>query len=211
MEKYCKNCGAPIDDTSQFCGDCGSEIRHEQHMMKYCPNCGEKVTLDEIFCRNCGIRLKTPKKPTGFMEKYKIPVIILIAVAVIAVVAAGAISLISEPQMQEIKVNTIDFMIPQGFEHDSEMDIDENDDGIRYVSKFWQSDEDFIQIDVMYASSVDAGEIAQELGGKKQTMIGHEGYYNEFSDAYSFSFVEDNKLVTVYTSTYNLLEEIESH
>ncbi len=44
---------------------------------------------------------------------------------------------------------------------------------------------------------------------KKKNLIGHNGYYNELSDAYSFSFVDNNKLCTVYSSNSDLLTEIE--
>ncbi len=63
----------------------------------------------------------------------------------------------------------------------------------------------------MYSANtfVDANRVNSNLGGQRQNMFGYDGYYNELSDAYSFSFVKDNKLCTVYTSNYNLLSEVE--
>ena len=47
------------------------------------------------------------------------------------------------------------------------------------------------------------------MEGQAENLFGYDGYYNEFSDTYSFSFVDNNKLCTIYTSNQDLLTEIE--
>lgn len=180
--------------------------------MRYCPNCGEVIDHDEKYCRNCGVELKKPKVETeSMLEKYKTPIMIVAVILAVAVVAFGAYSALGAGQSQEVQIDSLSFSIPDNFEEDTHLKVDDNDSGLIYKSKFWQSNEDYIQIDVMYAEQyVDAAEIADEMGGEKATMIGHDGYYNELDDAYAFTFVETNKLVTVYVSDYNLFDEIKS-
>lgn len=52
----CKYCGAPLDDDSQFCANCGKKIEPQG---KTCPCCGAEVEDDSAFCSKCGIRLDT--------------------------------------------------------------------------------------------------------------------------------------------------------
>lgn len=196
----------------QFCPDCGKEIPDNRRAIRYCQNCGEKIAFSENFCKNCGTRVKTPQKEnTSFLEKFKTPIIIIAIIAVIAIVAIGAYSLLTPTASQEVQVDTLNFNIPEYLTSNDDLTIDEVEDGIKYVSKHWDYNDEYVEIDVMYATgnNVDANDIAREMGGDRQNMMGYDGYYNELADAYSFSFVKDNKLVTVYTSNYDLLDEIE--
>lgn len=212
MEKYCKNCGANINNAGQFCPDCGKEIPANKRSIIYCQNCGEKIVGGENFCKNCGTRINTPKeeKP-GFWKPFKIPIIIIAVIVLISIISMGLFYMSTSAESQEVQVDTLNFNIPDYFVPDDNLTVDEVDDGVKYVSKYWIHDEDYIEIDVMYAKegNVDANDVARQVGGTKQTLMDHDGYYTEFSDAYSFSFVEDNKLVTVYTSDYDLFDEIE--
>ena len=211
LTKFCKNCGCQLNENELYCPDCGKATGN-RHVMKYCPNCGEEIDHDERFCRNCGIELKKPEvKTESMLDKYRIPLIILAVIFAIVIVAFGAFSALGTGSVQEVHVDSIGFTIPDYFEEDTHLKVNDNDSGLIYKSKFWQSDSDYIQIDVMYSEQyVDAREIADYMGGEKATMIGHDGYYNELEDSYSFSLVESNKLVTVYTSDYNLLGQIKS-
>ena len=112
---------------------------------------------------------------------------------------------------QDVQVDTFSFSIPEGYELNEDLSINESDGKDRLVSRFWQNSDDFIQIDVSYSTggNVDQNKVARDLGGNKTSMMGYDGYYEEISDAYSFTFVKDNKLITVYTSTADLLDEIE--
>ena len=46
----CIYCGAPLDNDSQFCANCGKKI-------KICPRCGTVLKDDSSFCARCGTRL----------------------------------------------------------------------------------------------------------------------------------------------------------
>ena len=46
---FCKNCGAQLEHSSCFCGECGAKIAPE-----FCGNCGAKLNPGSKFCRNCG-------------------------------------------------------------------------------------------------------------------------------------------------------------
>lgn len=208
MATFCKNCGAYIDDTSQFCPDCGKQVN--QAVIRYCPNCGEKLTLNEYFCRNCGLKLKEPKKES-FLEKNKNLIIVFAVIAVIAVIAVGAMFMISPVSNQEVRVDTISFNIPGDYQINEDFSSSENLDGVRHISKYWENYDDYIQIDVMYPAdySVDVNDILNEIGAQKETMMGYSGYYEENSDGYAFTFVKDNKIVSVSTSREDIFDDIE--
>lgn len=52
--KNCKYCGAPLDDDSQFCANCGKKI---EPLGNTCPRCGAEVGDDSAFCAKCGMIL----------------------------------------------------------------------------------------------------------------------------------------------------------
>lgn len=54
----CIYCGAPLDDDSQFCANCGKRI-------KLCPKCGSVLKGDSLFCAKCGTRLDMRTPPMG--------------------------------------------------------------------------------------------------------------------------------------------------
>ena len=43
-------CGVILNDTMQFCSNCGGKVIKSL----YCSNCGEKLLLGVKFCSNCG-------------------------------------------------------------------------------------------------------------------------------------------------------------
>ena len=192
MAKFCKNCGAYISENDAFCTDCGKST------LKTCPKCREQLTAHSKFCPNCGYEIKSSKLP-----------IIIAALVVIAIVAAIAISPITITSMQEVQVDTFSFNIPDNFEEDPASTIDENDKGTIIKSKCWNDSADFIQIEVVYSKNSKIDMENANMEGRAENLFGYDGYYNEFSDAYSFSFVDNNKLCTVYTSNQDLLTEIE--
>lgn len=209
MAKFCKNCGAYIDGTTMFCPDCGRETHLNNS--KHCPDCGNEILANERFCRNCGVKLSEPKKES-FLERYKNFIILIVVLAVIAVIGVGAVSLLGSGESQDVQVDGISFTIPEDFALNDGLSSDENEDGLKYVSRFWENSDEYIQIDVMRSTDgyVDENKVASEMGGEKMNMMGYDGYYNELSDAYSFTFVKGDKLVTVFTSNFDLLNEIEA-
>jgi predicted nucleic acid-binding Zn ribbon protein len=52
--KECKYCGAPLDEDSQFCTNCGKKVEPQG---KTCPQCGAEVEDDSVFCAKCGLKL----------------------------------------------------------------------------------------------------------------------------------------------------------
>ena len=212
MPDYCKNCGAKITENDQYCPDCGKQL--QKTSLNFCPNCGEALEKNVKFCGSCGYQLpiKQPQtKEDSFFKKHQVPIIIIGGLLILAVIAIASLSTISIYGTQEVQVNTIEFEIPDTFQENTLKYLHENDEGIITESKYFEDGSDFIQIDVMYSANtfVDANRVNSNLGGQRQNMFGYDGYYNELSDAYSFSFVKDNKLCTVYTSNYNLLSEVE--
>lgn len=49
---FCKNCGAPLEPGSLFCGECGAKNAPE-----FCSNCGAKLNPGSKFCANCGAKV----------------------------------------------------------------------------------------------------------------------------------------------------------
>jgi class 3 adenylate cyclase/tetratricopeptide (TPR) repeat protein len=52
----CRNCGASLEASDRFCGDCGAALGG-------CPNCGEPVPAGKRFCRACGFALAGADAP----------------------------------------------------------------------------------------------------------------------------------------------------
>lgn len=75
-QKYCMNCGAPVDPHNNFCTNCGAELEADEDVgskeeaekelgklaiihHKYCTECGEKITSLKYgrYCTECGADL----------------------------------------------------------------------------------------------------------------------------------------------------------
>ena len=67
-QKYCKNCGMPlnygkllncyycgnsVNPKYNYCPECGSELK----LKKKCPKCNVLINYDDKFCKNCGQKL----------------------------------------------------------------------------------------------------------------------------------------------------------
>jgi predicted RNA-binding Zn-ribbon protein involved in translation (DUF1610 family) len=64
--RYCKNCGKPISEITEYCSYCGTKLEFQenegkfvrQEKYRYCPNCGTKLYVDEnqelARCSSCG-------------------------------------------------------------------------------------------------------------------------------------------------------------
>ena len=68
--KNCNYCGAPLDDDSQFCSNCGKEVEPQG---KTCPQCGAEIVDDAAFCSKCGMRLETQTEPPAATPQVVIP------------------------------------------------------------------------------------------------------------------------------------------
>ena len=58
--KKCNYCGAPLDDDSQFCANCGKKIELQG---KKCSICGAEIENDAVFCSNCGTKFDSQVIP----------------------------------------------------------------------------------------------------------------------------------------------------
>lgn len=56
----CKYCGAPLDEDSQFCTNCGKKVEPQR---KTCPQCGAEVEDNSAFCAKCGTKLDVQSIP----------------------------------------------------------------------------------------------------------------------------------------------------
>lgn len=156
------------------------------------------------------MKLKEPEKE-GFLSKYKTPLAIIAVIAIILIVAVGAYISVAPVESQDVQVDTLNFTIPSYMTLDEDESYTQNDGNVKIASKYWYDGQDEIEIDVMSSSdsSFNPKSIVKDTGGKKQTLMGQDGYLNESDGIYEFSFVKDNKLCTVYTTSEELYENIE--
>ncbi len=53
MAKFCKHCGAALEEGAQFCPSCGSKVEAEAPK-KFCSGCGAELAPGARFCKKCG-------------------------------------------------------------------------------------------------------------------------------------------------------------
>ncbi len=110
----CSKCGAEFE--SNFCPECGTPA---ENGARHCPKCGAEVAEGKKFCGNCGADLnaeprakaKKEKKPNKFLiwlKKYKIPVGIVTAVLLAAVIVIAIVVPIVTNIFRVGKVSKID-------------------------------------------------------------------------------------------------------
>ncbi len=110
----CSKCGAEFE--SNFCPECGTPA---ENGTRRCPKCGKEVAEGKKFCGNCGAELTTEprakakkeKKPNKFLiwlKKYKIPVGIVTAVLLAAVIVIAIVVPIVTNIFRVGKVSKID-------------------------------------------------------------------------------------------------------
>lgn len=196
MAKFCKNCGTYLHENDKYCEDCGKPTTD------YCLKCGESLLPGQKFCPECGAKTTRMSKPLA---------VIIAVIGIVIVVGLVAFFTIDFTEMQEVQVDTFSFEIPDTFTQDTSKTVNENDDGIKTKSKMWVDDEDFIEIEVTSSKSskFNPNKINDEIGGQKENRFGYDGYFNDFPDAYTFSFVKDGKLCTIYTSYPDLLDHMD--
>ena len=68
--KNCKCCGAPLDDDSQFCTNCGKKVETQEKM---CPQCGAEIEDNAAFCSKCGMKLDAQIQPSTTTPQMDIP------------------------------------------------------------------------------------------------------------------------------------------
>ena len=185
----------------------------------FCPNCGNELNDTHTFCDNCGFNLANPEtapQKENIIEKYKIPIIAGIIVAIIVIVGLIALtSLGSESTEYKMPPQTITvgaeyFEIPGEFVGDpSSIDV-KSDGGVVSFSEGWSDGYEHIYISVMSSAyAVDLESVAASEGGIHKNLMGYDGYYNEEDlSHYSFTFVLDDKLCVIETSSPYLFDDI---
>lgn len=205
MERYCENCGAKIKENSRFCTECGSNITNK----KICPNCGENNEKGASFCENCGNTLNATVKNESFIEKYKLPLIILLVIVIVAI-AIPMTSLIIDQSIgsQEVTVEGCNFKIPANFIYNStasEKFVVDN-----YVHKDWNRSGESIEIGVLSDGNGGYDDILPTLGGYKETKYGINGYHNHFENGEeAFTYTDGDKMIMIAVSNPELFDKIE--
>ena len=59
---FCEKCGANVEDSEQFCPNCGNKLANNSQTKKFCSNCGGQVNEDAVVCPNCGVSVKSENK-----------------------------------------------------------------------------------------------------------------------------------------------------
>ncbi|WP_407374391.1 zinc ribbon domain-containing protein [Methanobrevibacter sp.] len=208
MVKYCENCGHELDEEVKFCPECGTE---NGPIKRKCPNCGATVEGAVNFCDECGCDMNSPVKTekTNYLEKYRIPILIVAIIAIIIVTFAAA-SFFSDIAVgsKNIEIDKFRFSIPANFNQTSES-IGEEDYG--GTSQFYRNGDETIQFWIQDVESTARGNsIMSDLGGERVDRYGHTGYFQKFTDGtYVYSFVDGNKICHIFASHDYLYDKIE--
>lgn len=210
MERYCENCGAKLKENANFCPECGTKITPKT--TKTCPKCGEKISDNENFCESCGAGLNAPQvvENESFIEKYKLPImIVLFAFIIVALIPVSNYVINEAAGSQAVTVDSYVFKIPDNFnETTNNKIIDPDSPG---TSKRWINGNEYIEIWIMppkYAGS--AENIISSVGGGMQNRYGYTGYHNEFTDGgEAFSYTRENRVFTIFVSDERLFDKIE--
>lgn len=190
-------------------------------MTKICPSCGEIIDADSKFCDNCGIEIKDEQTSTeekSFIEKNKIPLIIIGITAVIVFLvviissssSTGVLFPLESNETQRVEVDGVYFNIPADYKYDP-TSIDFNVEGMVFsVSKQWTYTTESISIMVM-SSSVPLDDYTSVLsanGGAPTTMYGQDGYLVEEVNNYYFVFEQNDKICIILVTSPYIFDEI---
>lgn len=108
MENYCKNCGAKLSTSDQFCRECGTKTEK----INFCQDCGAELTDSSNFCENCGTKLQTTQTFTSKFKsiepKHRNIIIALLAIIGILIVATAIITT-NSPSDDSLELERYDF------------------------------------------------------------------------------------------------------
>lgn len=207
MEKYCENCGAKLTADSQFCPECGKITQK----LTECPKCGQSIDGGEKFCAKCGTRIYAIQavKKENNLEKYKIPIILIIIAAIIVIaIPLSFIIIDNSVGTQTIDVDGYEFKIPVDFEYDSVSSNEVIEPGI--IHENWIRNGEYIKIATIPMDGADGNNVLKSLGGIGENRYGIDGYHNEFEDGgEAFSYCKDNKIISIMVSDRKLFDKIE--
>lgn len=173
-------------------------------MEYFCRKCGKKVDENKKFCPNCGERVVIP--PKTFLEKYKVPLIIL-AVVLLVLISYFALA----PKTQIVSVDDVKFEIPADYVNmPSRTDVS-YDGNVKSSAMGWSNDKYYIEIGITRTpgSGIDSQEVAANVGGSPTKMFGYDGYYQKYDDeSYSFVFGMKDMVCMIYVSDHDAFDDI---
>lgn len=170
----------------------------------FCRNCGQKVDENKKYCPNCGEKVIIP--PKTFMDKYKIPLIILIVISVILISY-----FLLTPQMQTVSVDNVRFEIPDYYENDPDRTDISYDGNVKSSAMGWSNSKNYIEIGITRTpgAGINSKEVASQVGGSPTKMFGYDGYYQKYDDeSYSFVFGMKDKVCMIYVSDHDAFDDI---
>jgi hypothetical protein len=173
-------------------------------MEKYCRNCGVKLKENDVYCPNCGEKAITPDY--SFLEKYKIPLIIILVIIIILISFV-----MLTPQTQIVEVDNVEFEIPADYESEPLRTDVSYDGNVKSTAMGWSNDESYIEIGVSRTpgAGINSEEVAANVGGSPTKLLDHSGYYQKFDDeSYVFVFGMKDKVCMVYVSDYEAFNDI---
>lgn len=190
-------------------------------MRKNCPQCKEIIDEDAKFCDNCGTPIETTELNSNatFLEKNKIPLIIIgttaLLVVLFLIISPSEISnkpvfhLEGEPTKSE-SVDGIYIKIPKEFTFDPKGNDIKYANYVMTTSKGWSHENEYIGLGVMRITTSNANynEAIGASGGVQKNMYGYNGYYIEYENWYSFTFTKDNKICIIMVSSPYLFDKI---
>lgn len=173
-------------------------------MELYCRKCGVKLKENEKFCPNCGEKVVIPNStPFG---KYKIPLLIILIIAIVAVSA-----LFLTNQTQVVEVDNVQFEIPSDYVNEPDRTEVSYDGNVKSSAMGWSNDRTYIEIGVTRTpgSGIDSEKVAASIGGSPTKMLGYSGYYQKYdNESYSFVFGMKDEVCMVYVSDYEAFNDI---
>lgn len=170
----CENCGAELEEDTQFCSNCGSTVKKN--------NKNNKDSLkNNISLGNFNFSLKS---------------IIIIIVALIILI--GVFSMLMG-NGNDVTVNGISFHLPDGYNKVEEITLDEGvkGEGFSYSN---DADHEFTKIEVRDVDMKDINDLKINFPATKQsvTIDGKEGILAlDSSSRNHFYYLEGDKLVCI--------------
>ena len=171
-------------------------------MSDYCPNCGEKLKEDALFCANCGEKVS---KKYGFLNKY---VILIIAIIVILAVVS---SVFLSSQTQTVKVDNVEFELPNDYVSEPLRTDVSYDQGIKSSAMGWSNDKHYIEIGVTRTpgAGINSEKVAATLNGTPTKMYGYSGYYLEYeNEGCAFVFGLKDEVCMIYVNDYDAFSDV---
>lgn len=219
MERYCKNCGAKIDEGTFKCPDCGRDINDPKlrNVFEYCPICGAKIDNNDNRCQSCGTIFSSPKSALpkeSRYEKFKKPAIIIAIIVIIVLFALLTIpdEISYEDGMEDaeqvIEIDPLEFNLPNGYKlNDSNVEVDYDTEGSA-IGQTWVKGNNTVNITSISIDGADADELMKEVGGEEKTYFGYDGYYEKIGEVHTFVFTDGEYIYEIDSLDKGVFDKI---